>query len=201
MLNALLCWQITGPRQHHPVGAVAPACCSTLCTHLCSEHYHSICCFGELVQCSTCGSLWAADHTLECLPPQAHLWPIIAVVVAITAPSKAKPPSGFVLPSALHLLLTTAALASARLVLFDVLLLLLGYPPSAALLAGAGLVALALAQIPLVQRRCPHSQSARRGMAAVAAFGVLLALLRPPLPEKVGTVSCVVRAHTLRTRA
>lgn len=117
----------------------------------------------------------------------------MAVVVAVTAPmlseSKAKGYTGPALPTPLFLLFTFGALVSARLVLFDVLLLAMGYPPSAGLLAGASLVVLALAQIPLLQQRYPHSQSARRAMAAVAAFGVLLALLRPPLPEKVGITS------------
>ncbi|KAA6419880.1 MAG: hypothetical protein FRX49_10243, partial [Trebouxia sp. A1-2] len=118
----------------------------------------------------------------------AHLGPIMAVVVAVTAPmlsnSRAKASTGPALHTPFSLLFTTAALASARLVLFDLLLLFLGYPPSAGLLAGASLVALALAQLPLLQQRYPHSQSARRAVAAMAAFGVLLALLRPPLPEK-----------------
>lgn len=129
---------------------------------------------------------------------QAHLGPVMAVVVAVTAPmlsdSKAKASTGPALPAPLFLLFTTAALASARLVLFDLLLLFLGYPPSAGLLAGASLVALALAQIPLLQQRFPQSQSARRAMAAVATFGVLLALLRPPLPEKVGASLCCLHA-------
>ncbi len=131
----------------------------------------------------------------------------MAVVVAVTAPmlsdSKAKASAGPALPTPLFLLFTTAALASARLVLFDLLLLFLGYPPSAGLLAGASLVALALAQIPLLQQRYPHLQSARRAMAAVAAFGVLLALLRPPLPEKVGASLCCLlatRAACARTQ-
>jgi hypothetical protein len=129
---------------------------------------------------------------------QAHLGPIMAVVIAVTAPmlsdSKAKATIGPALPTPLFLLFSTAALASARLVLFDLLLLFLGYPPSAGLLAGASLVALALAQIPLLQQRYPHLQSARRAMAAVAAFGVLLALLRPQLPEKVGARLCCLVA-------
>ena len=122
----------------------------------------------------------------------------MAVVVAVTAPmltnSKAKASPGPALPTPLFLLFTTAALASARLVLYDLLLLFLGYPPSAGLLAGASLVVLALTQIPLLQQRYPHSQSARRTIAAVATFGVLLALLRPPLPEKVGASLCCLLA-------
>ena len=121
---------------------------------------------------------------------QVHLGPIMAVVVATTAPTLSKAPvtalkTGPILPAPLYFLFTTAALISARLVVFDVLLLALGYPPSAGLLLGASLVALALAQIPLLQHRYPNSQSARRLMAAMATFELLLALLRPPLPEKV----------------
>lgn len=137
----------------------------------------------------------------SCDPLQGHLGPIMGLVIAITAPmlsdSKAKVSTGPILPTPLYLLFTTAALASARLVLFDVLLLFLGYPPSAGLLAGASLVALALAQIPLLQQRYPHSQSPRRAVAAVAALGVLLALLRPPLPETVRILQLVNHAfHT-----
>ena len=131
----------------------------------------------------------------------------MAVVVAVTAPmlsnSRAKASTGPALHTPFSLLFTTAALASARLVLFDLLLLFLGYPPSAGLLAGASLVALALAQLPLLQQRYPHSQSARRAVAAMAAFGVLLALLRPPLPEKVCTSLCcslAARATCARTQ-
>ena len=129
---------------------------------------------------------------------QAHLGPIIAIIAAISAPalleSKNKLKAGLSLPTALYLTLTTAALAWGRLVLFDILQLVLGYPPSAGLLAGASLVALAMAQIPLLEQRYPHSQSPRRAMAAVAAFGVMLALLRPPLPEKVRLLLCKVAA-------
>lgn len=85
--------------------------------------------------------------------------------------------------------MTVAALTWGRLLLYDVLQLALGYSPSAGLLAGASLVALALAQIPLLQQRYPHSQSPRRAMAAVAAFGVMLAFLQPPLPEKVSLLT------------
>lgn len=114
----------------------------------------------------------------------------MALVVAITAPTLSGAPgsalkTGLALPGPLYFLFTTAALASARLMVFDVLLLALGYAPSAGLLLGASLVALALAQIPLLQQRYPNSQSARRLVAAVAAFGLLLAVLQPPLPEKV----------------
>ena len=124
---------------------------------------------------------------------QAHLGPIIAIIAAITAPalfeSKNKLKPGLSLPTPLYLIMTLAALIWGRLLLYDVLQLALGYPPSAGLLAGASLVALALAQIPLLQQRYPHSQSPRRAMAAVAAFGIMLALLRPPLPEKVSLLS------------
>lgn len=120
---------------------------------------------------------------------QAHLGPIIAIITAIIAPavleSRNKLKPGLSLPTPLYLLCTCATLAWGRLVLFDILQLALGYPPSAGLLAGASLVALAMAQIPLLQQRFPHAQSPRRAMAAVAAFGVMLAFLRPPLPEKV----------------
>lgn len=138
---------------------------------------------------SATGHPYLLTHLSPCDLLQGHLGPIMGLVIAITAPmlsdSKAKVSTGPVLPTPLYLLFTTAALASARLVLFDVLLLFLGYPPSAGLLAGASLVALALAQIPLLQQRYPHSQSPRRAVAAVTALGVLLALLRPPLPETV----------------
>lgn len=139
----------------------------------------------------------------DALVIQAHLGPIMAVVVAVTAPllsdPKAKLKGGPTLPTPLYLIFTTAALASAHLVLFDVLMLVLGYPPGAGLLAGATLMALALAQIPLLQQRYPHSQSARRAMAAVATFGVLLAVLRPPLPEKVH-ISCCTCINWRRSR-
>lgn len=124
---------------------------------------------------------------------QAHLGPIIAIVAAITAPalfeSKNKLKPGLSLPTAVYLILTFASLIWGRLLLYDVLQLALGYSPSAGLLAGASLVALALAQIPLLQQRYPHSQSPRRAMAAVAAFGVMLAFLQPPLPEKVSLLT------------
>lgn len=95
--------------------------------------------------------------------------------------SKSKPP----LPTGLYIILTTSALGYARMVLYDELLLLLGYPPSAGALTGALIIALALAQLPLVQQRYPHSQSAKRLLASVAALGLLLAILKPPLPAKV----------------
>ena len=111
------------------------------------------------------------------------------MIAAIFAPalleSRSKLKPGVSLPTALYLLCTCATLAWGRLVLFDILQLALGYPPSAGLIAGASLVALSMAQIPLLQQRFPHAQSPRRAMAAVAAFGVMLAFLRPPLPEKV----------------
>lgn len=124
---------------------------------------------------------------------QAHLGPIIGILAAVTAPvlleSRTKPnPVSLHLPTPVYLFITLAALTWARLLLFDVLQLVLGYPPRAGLLAGASLVALALAQIPLLQQRYPHAPSPRRAVAGVAALGVLLALLRPPLPEKVGPV-------------
>ncbi|KAL3133255.1 hypothetical protein ABBQ38_007137 [Trebouxia sp. C0009 RCD-2024] len=134
-------------------------------------------------------SIYTAKLALLILP-QAHLGPIIAILAAVTAPalleSKTKlNPVGLRLPTPLYLFLTVAALTWGRLLLFDVLQLVLGYPPSAGLLAGASLVALALAQIPLLQQRYPHSQSPRRAVAAVAALGIMLVFLRPPLPEKV----------------
>ena len=122
-----------------------------------------------------------------CYALQAHLGPIIAIIAAVTAPtlleSRTKLNTVVLrLPAPLSLFFTIAALTWGRLLLFDVLQMVLGYPPSAGLLAGASLVALALAQTPLLQQRYPHSQSPRRAVAAVAAVGVLLAFLRPPLP-------------------
>lgn len=116
---------------------------------------------------------------------QVELTAIVALSVAVMAPTlhsnKGKPP----LPTAVYLLLTVTSLAHARMVLYDELQLLLGYAPSAGALTGALVIALALAQLPLVQQRYPHSQSAKRLVASVAAVGVLLATLKPPLPEKV----------------
>ena len=114
---------------------------------------------------------------------QVELTAIIALAVAVMAPtlhsSKGKPP----LPTALYLLLTLSALAYARMVLYDELQLLLGFPPSAGVLVGALIVALALAQLPLLRQRYP--QSAKRAVAGLAALGLLLAVLKPPLPEMV----------------
>ena len=109
----------------------------------------------------------------------------MALAVAVMAPTlhsnKGKPP----LPTALYLLFTISALVYARMVLYDELQLLLGYPPHAGVLMGALIVALALAQLPLLQQRYPHSQSAKRLVACLAAVGLLLAILKPPLPDKV----------------
>ena len=120
-----------------------------------------------------------------CADVQVELTAIVALAIAVMAPtlhsSKGKPP----LPTALYLLLTTSALVYARMVLYDELQLLLGYPPSAGVLTGALIIALALAQLPLVQQRFAHSQSAKRMVACLAAVGLLLAVLKPPLPDKV----------------
>ena len=116
---------------------------------------------------------------------QVELSAVLALAVAVMAPSlhgsKGKPP----LPTALYLIATILALGYARMVLYDELLLLLGYPPSAGALAGSLIIALALAQLPLVQQRYPHSQSAKRLLASVAAIGLLLVILQPPMPDKV----------------
>ena len=114
-----------------------------------------------------------------------ELTAIVALAIAVMAPtlhsSKGKPP----LPTPLYLLLTISALVYARMVLYDELQLLLGYPPSAGVLTGALIIALAIAQLPLVQQRFAHSQSAKRMVACLAAVGLLLAVLKPPLPDKV----------------
>ena len=78
------------------------------------------------------------------------------------------------------------AVVAARYAIFDLLHLLFNRRPSEALATGALLILAALGCIPLVSRYYKTSAQAKRVLLLTTAAGLLLVLLRPPLPVSGG---------------
>ncbi len=78
-----------------------------------------------------------------------------------------------------------ASVFHARFALFEVLQRLNGGRPTEALLLGCLLLGAAIGCMPLVLLQHSQSQLARRALVLTAALGMLLVMLRPPLPAKV----------------
>jgi hypothetical protein len=78
------------------------------------------------------------------------------------------------------------AIIAARYAIYDILHMVLNRRPSEALATGALLLAASLGCIPLVSRYYKGLQQAKRALLLTAAAGLLLMLLRPPLPVSGG---------------
>jgi hypothetical protein len=78
------------------------------------------------------------------------------------------------------------AVIAARYAIFDMLHMVLNRRPSEALATGALLLCASLGCVPLVSRYYKGSQQAKRALLLTAAAGLLLVLLRPPLPVSGG---------------
>ena len=78
-----------------------------------------------------------------------------------------------------------ASVFHARFALFEVLQRLNGGRPTEALLLGCLLVGVGLGCAPIVHLQYSQSQLARRALVLTGALGMLLMMLRPPLPTKV----------------
>lgn len=78
-----------------------------------------------------------------------------------------------------------AAIFHARFALFEVLQQLNGGRPTEALLLGCLLLGVALGCAPIMLLQYSQVQPARRVLVLTAALGMLLVMLRPPLPTKV----------------
>ena len=78
------------------------------------------------------------------------------------------------------------AVIAARYAMYDMLHLFLSRRPSEALATGALLVAIVLGCLPLVTRYYKSNAQVKRTLVLTAAAGLLLMLLRPPLPVSGG---------------
>ena len=78
-----------------------------------------------------------------------------------------------------------ASVFHVRFALFEVLQRLHGGRPTEALLLGCLLLGAAAGCAPIALLQYGQAQGARRALALTAALGMLLVMLRPPLPTKV----------------
>ena len=78
------------------------------------------------------------------------------------------------------------AVASARFAIFDALHILLDRKPSEALAAGSLLLAIAVGLLPMINTYYRQGEGPRRVAVLIGSLGLLLILLRPPLPIKGG---------------
>ena len=78
-----------------------------------------------------------------------------------------------------------ASVFHARFALFEVLHLLNGGRPTEAVLLGCLLLGVALGCSPILVLQYSQAQLGRRALVLTAALGMLLMMLRPPLPTKV----------------
>lgn len=147
-----------------------------------------------------------ASYALQCvygakivmlIVPEARLTvPILGLTLAVTPPvllQKSSEPEqqrrrhrlpawqGLALASAVVL-----AVVAARFAIFDMLRLLLNRRPSEALAAGSLVLAAGAGCIPLVGRYYRGSVQIKRVLLLTISSGLLLALLRPPLPVRGG---------------
>lgn len=139
-----------------------------------------------------------ASYALQCVygaklamlvVPEARLTvPVLGVALAVAPPlllqkdslqrrRSLAPWQGLALAAAVGL-----SVVAARFAIFDMLRLFLNRRPSEALAAGSLLLAGAAGCTPLVSRYYPASSQAKRALLLTAVAGMLLALLRPPLP-------------------
>ncbi len=88
-----------------------------------------------------------------------------------------------------------AAVFHARFALFEVLQRLNGGRPTEALLLGCLLLGAGIGCMPLVLLQHSQSQLARRSLVLTAALGMLLVMLRPPLPARVCALEKVSQHH------
>ncbi|WPT14438.1 hypothetical protein PSENEW3_00000568 [Picochlorum sp. SENEW3] len=78
------------------------------------------------------------------------------------------------------------AVAAARFAIFDALHIVLDRKPSEALAAGSLLLAIAVGLLPMINAYYAQYEGPRRAAVLIGSFGLLLILLRPPLPIKGG---------------
>ena len=83
-----------------------------------------------------------------------------------------------------------AAVLHARFALFEVLHLLNGGRPTEAVLLGCLLLGVALGCAPILVLQYSQAQLGCRALVLTAALGMLLVMLRPPLPTKVRLLRC-----------
>lgn len=83
-----------------------------------------------------------------------------------------------------------AAVFHARFALFEVLHLLNGGRPTEAVLLGCLLLGVALGCAPILVLQYSQAQLGYRALMLTAALGMLLMMLRPPLPTKVRLLKC-----------
>ncbi|QDZ19924.1 hypothetical protein HOP50_03g24420 [Chloropicon primus] len=74
------------------------------------------------------------------------------------------------------------AVLYARFTVFDVLQALLGSRPNEGLLVGSLLIGSSAACVPMLRAHFPFSQAGRRLVISVLASGLVIALVRPPMP-------------------
>ena len=120
--------------------------------------------------------------------------PIIGLVLAITPPlllqQHSSNESQFrqrrIKISYFHVILMevmiVSAVITARYAIFDVLHIVLNRRPSEALALGSLLIIVGIGSIPLVLRYCKSNSRARRLVFLVTSLGLMLSILRPPLP-------------------
>lgn len=139
---------------------------------------------------------YAAKLAMLVVPEAKLMVPVLGVALAVTPPILVHGEESGLAPRRRgHLLpwqgigLATAvvfAVIAARYAIYDMLHMLLNRPPSEALATGALLVAAAVGCLPLVSKYYAASPQAKRALLLTAAAGILLMLLRPPLPVSGG---------------
>lgn len=116
------------------------------------------------------------------------LWATAIFILAISPPvllykdkakggSRMKPWQAFA-----HAATVCIAVWLCRYTIFETLQWWMGRPPSDGLILGAIIFACGTANIPLVTHHFSHVQSAKRALVLVAALGVCLIFMQPPVP-------------------
>ena len=86
----------------------------------------------------------------------------------------------------LHAVAVVAAVAAGRFTIFDAVSWLTASRPSEAVAAGALLMAAGLGCVPLLRRHFPSNEGARAAVVGACSLALLLFLLRPPFPARLG---------------
>lgn len=141
-----------------------------------------------LLQC-----MFAAKLAMLLLPEARLANPVLAYVLAASPPlllASNRPQQRRMAPwqGAAHAVSIAAAVTYARFAVFDLLQWQIGSRPAEGLVLGVLLLLVAAGCQPLIFRHFGHSFVAKRLVAVTAAAGVLLVLLRPPMPVKGGTL-------------
>ncbi|KAK9824524.1 hypothetical protein WJX72_011089 [[Myrmecia] bisecta] len=137
--------------------------------------------------------IYGAKLAMLLLPEAKLALPVLGVVLAVTPPlllyrtkepqrRRLKPWQGLA-----HAGSVIAAVGHARFAVFDIMQWVGAQRPSEGLMAGSLVLVATGGCIPLVSRQYQHSQAVKRALALCVAAGMLLVLLRPPLPIKGGS--------------